>query len=71
MSVSCMTNSEVLVELIARLREPGGRYLLSVGLTGAEIAASEQPTYGGKATRRWLTDDEYRALLSATNESSI
>lgn len=58
------SNLESLAPLFARLRADGGRYLLSVGLTREESAAQEAPTYGGKATRRWLTDGEYAALCS-------
>lgn len=54
----------VLQKLLTRLREDGGRYLLSVGLTPDETAAAEKPTFGGKPTRRWLTDEEYAALCS-------
>lgn len=54
-----MTNID---DLIARLKADGGRYLLSVGLTNEEIRAAEQPTYGGKGHRRWLTDEEYLEL---------
>lgn len=53
-----------LETLLARLREDGGRYLLSVGLTPDETDAAEKPTFGGKPTRRWLTDEEYAALCS-------
>lgn len=53
--------------LIGRLKADGGRYLLSVGLTNEEISAAEQPTYGGKGTRRWLTDEEYQSLCGLTD----
>lgn len=54
----------VLASLLARLRADGGRYLLSVTLTGEERAAEPAPSYGGKPTKRWLTDEEYAALCS-------
>ena len=57
-----MTNP--LARLFARLRDPDGRYLLSVGLTREERDAQEAPTYGGKGTRRWLTDEEYAAFCA-------
>lgn len=49
--------------LLKRLKEDG-RYLLSVAMTREETTAAEPPTYGGKASRRWLTDAEYAALCS-------
>jgi hypothetical protein len=55
---------DVLRELSERLRADGGRYLLSVGMTAEEIAHTPAPTFGGKATRRWLSDEEYAALCS-------
>lgn len=58
------TSNLVLVSLFERLRMDGGRYLLSVAMTPAEIAAAEKPTFGGKASRRWLTDEEYAALCA-------
>jgi len=56
--------SGVLRELAERLRADGGRYLLSVGMTAEERAHTPAPTFGGKATRRWLSDDEYAALCA-------
>jgi hypothetical protein len=50
--------------LLARLRENGGRYLLSVALTSEERAAQPEPTFGGKGHVRWLTDQEFAALCA-------
>jgi hypothetical protein len=61
--------SDVVAELLRRLSQDGGRYLLSVGLTAAERAAAEKPTFGGKPTSRWLTDEEYQGLCKLVEES--
>jgi hypothetical protein len=60
--VITLRTQDVIAYLLASLREPGGRYLMSIGLTHEEIAAQEAPTYGGKSTSRWLTDEEYAEL---------
>lgn len=57
----------VLCDLLARLREDGGRYLLSVALTREERAAAVAPDFGGKPSKRWLTDEEYAALCTLLN----
>jgi hypothetical protein len=59
---SIAESSNPLNGLLHRLQADGGRYLLSVGLTHAEMDAAEKPTFGGKATQRWLTDKERTAL---------
>lgn len=62
MSEQAPSNS--LSSLLARLREDGGRYLLSVALTREERAAAKAPDFGGKPSKRWLTDEEYAALCA-------
>ncbi len=57
-------NDDILLPLFARLKEDGGRYLLSVAMTPEEIDTAERPTFGGKPTRRWLTEEEYIALCA-------
>jgi hypothetical protein len=64
-----MSDSLQLQRLLERLREDGGRYLLSVAMTDAEIDAQEAPTFGGKAHRRWLTDEEYAALCALATDT--
>lgn len=57
--------SSALTTLLSRLAEDGGRYLLSIGLSKDEINDGQTPTYGGKSTSRWLTEEEYRLIFSA------
>lgn len=50
--------------LLCRLAADGGRYVLTIALLPDEVEQAEKPTYGGKATSRFLTDAEYRAIFS-------
>ncbi len=50
--------------LLARLAADGGRYILAIALLPDEVEKAENPTYGGKATSRFLTEAEYRAIFS-------
>ncbi len=52
-----------LENLLERLKE--SRYAISVTLTGEERRAQPEPTYGGKGTSRWLTEEEHSALIAA------
>ena len=56
--------SNPLDTLLQRLKEDGGRYLLSVALTAGEHAAQEPAAFGGKSWKRWLTDTEYKELCA-------
>jgi hypothetical protein len=56
--------SNPLGDLLRRLREDGGRYLLSVVMTREERNAQPEPTFGGKGHLRWLTEEEYAALCA-------
>ena len=50
--------------LLCRLAADGGRYVLTIAILPDEVEQAEKPTYGGKATSRFLTDAEYRAIFS-------
>jgi hypothetical protein len=50
--------------LLDRLAADGGRYILTIALLPDEVEQAENPTYGGKATSRFLTDHEYSAIFS-------
>jgi hypothetical protein len=56
-----------LAKLLERLKE--SRYALSVTLTGEERRAQPEPTYGGKGTARWLTDEERTGLIAALEDA--
>ncbi len=58
------SNVNALENIFSRLRDADSRYVLSVGLTREEIDAAEEPTFGGKGTRRYLTDIEYAAMCN-------
>lgn len=62
---------KVLAPLFARLREPGGRYLIGVGMTSGEYDAQPEPTFGGKGHVRWLTDEEYAALCALADRRGV
>ena len=51
-------------QLLERLAADGGRYILTIALLPDEVEKAEKPTYGGKATSRFLTTAEYRAIYS-------
>lgn len=57
MTPSLIAKMEALVER--------GRYSLTVTLTDTERALATPPTYGGKATSRHLTEDEWRTITEA------
>lgn len=59
------SKEKVIATLLERLTADGGRYLLSIALTDEERNAQEQPTYGSKGFKRWLTEDEHAALVAA------
>lgn len=65
MTTQAPSKEKVLAPLLERLRGDGGRYLLSVAMTREEIDAIEAPTYGSKASKRWLTEEEHCALVAA------
>ena len=50
--------------LLSRLAADGGRYILAISLMPDEVEQAEKPTYGGKATSRFLTEQEYRAIFA-------
>lgn len=58
------SKEKVLATLLERLHADGGRYLISVALTREERDGPEQPTFGGKGFTRWLTEEEYDALVN-------
>jgi len=60
-----------ILKLIERMKAPGGRYLISVGLTREERDAIPEPTFGGKGFSRWLTDEEYDGFLSLSVANTI
>lgn len=61
---------EALRLLLEQLKADGGRYLLNVGLSREERDREQAPTYGGKATHRWLSDDEYAGLIDCLARQS-
>lgn len=56
-----MPLSSTVLALLERIRD--NRYGVSLTKTQAEIDASPPPTYGGKESSRWLTDEEYFSLM--------
>ena len=62
--IGCALAAMARTNLLDRLAADGGRYILTIALLPDEVEQAEKPTYGGKATSRFLTEQEYRAIFT-------